>query len=96
MAFTCKQTINSSIRNLERAEYIRLEPGKGRDKFIFLTPSGEELAKEKIIPVIDAENHAFAEMTREERAELLWITKKYIIQLREKTNQIFKTSSEDM
>lgn len=96
VAYTSKQTINSSIKNLEKAGYIRLEPGKGRDKLLFLTPAGEQLVEEKIKPVIDAEKRAFAELTREERAELLRISKKNITQLREKINQIFKTSSEDM
>lgn len=88
MAFVSKQTINSSIRNLEKAGYIRLESGKGRDKHLFLTMAGEQLVEEKIMPVMDAENCVFAEMTKEERTALLQLTERYLVQLRTKINQI--------
>jgi len=88
IACVSKQTINSSIRNLEKAGYIRLEEGKGRDKHLFLTSAGEQLVKEKIMPVIDAENHVFAKMTKEERSELLRLTQKYLTLLRKKTKDL--------
>lgn len=81
-----KQTIHSSIRCLEKAGYVRLASGKGRDKHIFLTAAGEQLIHEKIIPIVNAENSVFNEMTAEERSELLRITEKYLILFQEKTN----------
>ena len=45
-----KQTINSSVRNLEKKGILYLEKGTGRDKKIFLTEKGRQLVKEKIRP----------------------------------------------
>lgn len=78
VTYTSKQTIHSSIRNLEQAGYLRLESGRGRDKHIFLTKMGEALVKEKIIPVLIAENQVFDEMTKEEGDELLRLSEKYL------------------
>ena len=73
-----KQTINSSIRKLEREGHIILKPGKGRQMHIFLTETGMELAKERIFPVIEIENKVFDSLTEEESRELLRLSRKYI------------------
>lgn len=86
-AYTSKQTINSSIRKLEREGYLRLEQGRGRDKHIYLTAAGEKLAKEKIIPIMQAENDVFEKMTVEEGEELIRLSKKHLALLRDSINQ---------
>lgn len=55
---------------------------------ICLTPRGEELIREKIVPVIEAENSTFAAMTQKESRELIRLTRKYASLLREKAEQI--------
>lgn len=84
ITFISKQTIHSSIRNLEQAGYLRLESGRGRDKHIFLTKAGEALVEEKIFPVLIAENQVFQEMTKEEGNALLQLSEKYLSILRKK------------
>ena len=78
LSATSKQTINSSIRKLEREGHIILKPGKGRQMHIFLTETGMELAKERIFPVIEIENKVFDSLTEEESRELLRLSRKYI------------------
>lgn len=81
MCYTSKQTINSSIRKLEQAELIRLQPGKGRDMHIFLTSAGHATVKEKICPVLELERRAFGQLSPEERQAYLDISRKYLTAL---------------
>lgn len=88
MYYMSKQTINSSIKNLEKSGYIALKQDKGNNKQIFLTTLGEKLAQEKIKPVIKIENDVFAQMSFDESQKLLKLTKKYTDLLKEKTEVI--------
>lgn len=86
MYYMSKQTINSSIKKLEKAGYIEFKQDKGNNKQIFLTSSGEKLVEKKIKPVIELENAVFADMTTpEERQALLRLTRKYVDLLRQKS-----------
>lgn len=87
-AYISKQTVNSSIKNLERSGILSLKAGKGRDMHIHLTPVGKKVLEEKIIPVIQMENQVFAELSPKERQLLLELTKKYMIQLRDKSEKL--------
>ena len=71
MYYMSKQTINSSIKNLEKSGYIALKQDKGNNKQIFLTTLGEKLAQEKIKPVIKIENDVFVQMSFDESQKLL-------------------------
>ena len=88
MYYMSKQTINSSIKNLEKSGYITLKLDKGNNKQIFLTTLGEKLAQEKIKPVIKIENDVFVQMSFDESQKLLKLTKKYTDLLKEKTEVI--------
>lgn len=88
MYYMSKQTINSSIKNLEKSGYITLKQDKGNNKQIFLTTLGEKLAQEKIKPVIKIENDVFVQMSFDESQKLLKLTKKYTDLLKEKTEVI--------
>lgn len=72
-----KQTINSSIKNLESKGILTLTRGKGRDMHLHLTAEGRQFTEQYIAPVFDAENRVFSEMTAEEAQTLLRLTKKY-------------------
>lgn len=88
MYYMSKQTINSSIKNLEKSGYIALKQDKGNNKQIFLTTLGEKLAQEKIKPVIKIENDVFVQMSFDESQKLLKLTRKYTDLLKEKTEVI--------
>ncbi|MGI6006004.1 MAG: MarR family winged helix-turn-helix transcriptional regulator [Ruminococcus sp.] len=85
--YVTKQTINSSIRKLEREGYLYLEQGKGHDKHIHLTPKGQEFVQKNILPVQQMEHEAFQALTAGERKELLRLTEKYVENLRNLENQ---------
>lgn len=87
--FISKQTINSSIKNLERSGFLTLEAGKGRDMHIHLTPLGKELAETTILPVIEMENQTFEELLPEERRLLIHLLQKYVVYLRKNTDLLF-------
>lgn len=55
---------------------------------LYLTEAGKKLTEEKILPVLALENSVFAEMTQEERNQLLALTEKYVEIFREKVSQI--------
>lgn len=82
-----RQTVNSSIKNLEEGGYLSLKGGRGHDRHIFLTPAGHQLLEEKIVPVIELENSVFSSMTKEESSELLRLAKKYADLYRERMGE---------
>ena len=86
-AFTRKQTIHSAIHKLEKEGMLCMNPGKGREMNIFLTPAGKQFIKEKIAPVFTMENEALSQMSSDETDLLLSLTEKYLDCLR---NQIRK------
>ena len=65
-----RQTVNSSVKKLVQNGCVVLESGKGHDKQIVLTEKGKAMAKQKIIPVMEAEAGVFMHMTEEERKKL--------------------------
>jgi len=87
MSAISKQTVNSSVRRLERAGLIYFKPGRGRDMHMFLTEAGRQLAEEKIRPVLAAECAVFAAMEPEQRETLLALNRAYLTQLRQTAEQ---------
>lgn len=77
---TCipKQTIHSSIRQMETSGYLTLSSGKGRSMHITLTDLGKSLLERTIYPVMQMEGEAFHCMTDEECQQMLAIFGKYI------------------
>ena len=71
---TCipKQTIHSSIRQMEKSGYLTLSSGKGRSMHITLTDLGKNLLERTIYPVMQMEGEAFHCMTDEECQQMLW------------------------
>lgn len=83
-----KQTVNSSIRKLQADGYLTLSPGKGRSMHIHLTPSGQKLIQEKLVPLIRIENDAFEDMTVEECEQLIHLNAKYNQVLRSRLSNL--------
>lgn len=79
-----RQTIHSAVKKLEKEGYIVLRAGTGRDKLLFLTPSGEHFMAERLMPIFQTENQVFQAMPPEESRELLRLTEKLIGLYREK------------
>lgn len=77
---TCipKQTIHSSIRQMEKSGYLTLSSGKGRSMHIILTDLGKSLLERTIYPVMQMEGEAFHCMTDEECQQMLALFGKYI------------------
>ncbi len=92
--YISKQTVNSSIKNLEARGYLTLIRGKGRDMHLQLTQDGQRFADEYITPVFTAENRVFSEMSTEETRQLLALTKKYTELLRKNTGEILESPKE--
>lgn len=92
--YISKQTVNSSIKNLEAKGYLTLIRGKGRDMHLRLTPDGQRFAREYITPVFIAENRIFSEMSADETRQLLALTKKYTELLRKNAGEILKSPKE--
>ena len=49
-------------RKLREEGLLTLEPGKGRDLKIRLTPAGRRLGEERLLPLMELENDAFRDM----------------------------------
>ena len=77
---TCipKQTIHSSIRQMEKSGYLTLSSGKWRSMHITLTDLGKNLLERTIYPVMQMEGEAFHCMTDEECQQMLALFGKYI------------------
>lgn len=88
IALTSKQTINSAIKKLEKANMLRLEHGKGREKHIFLTEAGKDLTAKKIEPILQAEHATWNDMTESETKLLLGLTEKYLHFLQKNTTSL--------
>lgn len=83
-----KQTINSSVRNLEKKGILYLKQGEGREKKLFLTEKGQKFAEEKIHPVIELENDIFSEMEETERVDYIRLSKKYLEYFRRREKKL--------
>jgi len=83
-----KQTVNSSVKKLNRDGLIEFRAGNGRELKIYLTSAGEALVNEKILPIEKAENEVFEEMTAEEQREILRLVEKYLVSFRSKIQKL--------
>ena len=93
---TCipKQTIHSSIRQMEKSGYLTLSSGKGRSMHITLTDLGKSLLERTIYPVMQMEGEAFHCMTDEECQQMLALFGKYIQALGDATKNLSIQSEE--
>lgn len=92
--FIPKQTVNSSIRQMETAGYLTLSSGKGRSMHISLTDAGSKLLEQTIHPVLQIENDAFCCMSEEECQQLIALTRRYTQALNEASLKLLHTSEE--
>lgn len=88
--FFTPQTINSALKSLEKQGLITLDfaPDSRKNKQFFFTETGEQLVREKIMPLVQAEEKSFLRLNEQEREALLAITQKHIGILEEEINRI--------
>ncbi|MCM1543865.1 MAG: MarR family transcriptional regulator [Ruminococcus sp.] len=79
-----KQTVNSALRKLESEDIIYLEKSNGRKKKVCLTEKGKDFVKLTVLRLINAENEIFDSWTVEERKIYVELTKRYLLEFREK------------
>lgn len=87
-SYTNKQTINSTIQRLKEDGYLYLEQGKGRDKHIYLTDRGAAFMKEKVGPMVTAEDEAFLMLSIEEQKQFYSIFSKYVASFHQKVEEL--------
>ena len=91
-----KQTVNSALKNLEEAGYLRLEcaPDSRKNKEIRLTASGEALLRRTADPVFAMEERAFLRLTEEEREAILRLGRRNLDLLREEAERLLAGGGE--
>lgn len=81
-----KQTVNSSLRNLEKNGILYLEQCGGRKRFIRLTEKGQQLADKTARKLIEIENRIYEKWSTDENEQYIALTKKYLEMFREELN----------
>ncbi len=88
LSFLSRQTINSSIRRLEKLGIIYLEACRGRQKAVYFTDKGRKLADDTAARIIDIENKIFDSWPEHEREEYLRLTLKYLTAFQSESEKI--------
>lgn len=83
-----KQTVNTSVHKLERSGFVELKVERGRGTHLHLTEAGCALVEQCIRPVVQAEEAAFADMSPEESAELIRLSRAYLEHLRARVDAL--------
>ena len=82
-SYMSKKTINSTIKKLQKEEYITLKAGKYPNMHIHLTDKGREHVKNNVLPIIEVEDKVLNEMSEEEFETLVRGYSKYIENFKE-------------
>ncbi|MCI9104972.1 MAG: winged helix-turn-helix transcriptional regulator [Lachnospiraceae bacterium] len=83
-----KQTINSSLRQLESKGILYLEAITPKSKNVCLTDRGKQLANQTAGRVIQAENEIFASWPQEDVEKYLALTESFLLALRDKAKNL--------
>ena len=83
MSYLNKKTVNSTIKKLQKEEYIELLASKYPNMHIYLTSKGQDYMNSKIIPIIELEKNVLKYMPEREFEVLVDSYKKYIDNFRE-------------
>lgn len=86
-----KQTVNSSVRRMEKAGWLVLGERSSRQRQMTLTDKGQDIAREKIFPFMKLESSIFDQWTEDERETFLMLMERYERSLNEITEQIENT-----
>lgn len=91
-----KQTVNSALKALEGAGYIRLESAAGdrRSKELHLTAAGLALAQTSVDRVIAMEEQAAQHLSEEERLAILALERRHLEALRREAEGLMAAGEE--
>ena len=78
ISYLNKKTVNSTIKKLEKEDFIELRAGKYPNMHIYLTQKGKDYMRENIIPIIEVERKALELMPSREFETLVESYGKYI------------------
>lgn len=84
------QTVNSSLKDLEKQGIIFLEgvPGNKKNKWIKLTKKGTELVEKTVFPLMKTEWESLEALSEEECELMMSLIKKYVSTLKENVRKI--------
>lgn len=88
--FYPKQTVNYTVNALVKNGWVELKqlPVARNNKAVLLTEEGKRICKEKILPLMQAEEKSLSRMTDEEREMLLYLFKKQLTYFEEEITNI--------
>lgn len=92
--FYSSQTVNSSLKLLEKKNLIelRLAPGNKKNKQIFLTEEGKDMTNRLIVPVIEAEKLSFDAFDIQELKKMFRLSFEHVKQLEKLVGKISDNS----
>lgn len=88
-----KQTINSSIKQLEKNNLIYLKKTT-KENYIYLTKEGKKFVYEKILPFEKIEQDVLEELTEEEYSKLLNLMNRYLLIYKNKIKNILNDKAD--
>ena len=90
-----KQTVNSSLKKLMEAGYLRLKAADGnlKNKQILITEAGNAFLRRTVDRVFGVENAAGARLTAEERRVLLTLSQKLLDAFLAETETFLQTTA---
>ena len=90
-----KQTVNSSLKKLMEAGYLRLKAADGnlKNKQILITEAGNAFLRRTVDRVFGVENAAGARLTAEERRALLTLSQKLLDAFLAETETFLQTTA---
>ena len=78
-----KQTVNSSVHKLVASGLLRLEHAEvGRGMHVYFTEEGRRFADAHVVPVLEADERAFAESPQEDREAIVRLAGRYLARLK--------------
>lgn len=83
-----RSTINSAVKKMEKAGYLTISAGTGRNTRVTLTPSGQTLMEQTLYRVIRIENEIYESWSAEDRQTFMRLNKDFADKLKERVRQL--------
>lgn len=83
-----RSTINSAVKKMEKAGYLTISAGTGRNTRVTLTPSGQSLMEQTLYRVIRIENDIYESWSAEDRQTFMRLNKDFADKLKERVRQL--------
>ncbi len=83
-----KSTVNTTVKKMEKEQFIYLTRGTGRNTCVFLTEKGKLLMEDTIYKVIQMENEIYDSWSKEEQELFVRLNKDFAKKLDEKIKDL--------